>query len=281
VKRLLAAAFLVGAVLLIGTPASAHGALSTPASRAVMCGNGTAAQKSSAACKAAVAAGADVAEWDNIRVPNVNGRDREMIPDGKLCGGGLVKFDGLNLPRTDWPTTKVTGGASLTFAYQERIPHEGTFRIYVTKAGFDPAQPLKWTDLDSTPFLTAKDPKLTGGAYRMTGKLPQRTGRQIIFTIWQTSSTPDTYYSCSDVVFSTPSASPSVKPSPSKPSPSVSSVAPPAQVALDQVHQPSLQPAAYSDAADQSRVGMIIAGAGAGLAVIVGMTSLVLWRRRH
>jgi chitin-binding protein len=36
----------------------------------------------------------------------------------------------------------------------------------------------------------------------MKGRLPRgKSGRHIIFTIWRNTSTPDTYYSCSDVVF--------------------------------------------------------------------------------
>lgn len=36
----------------------------------------------------------------------------------------------------------------------------------------------------------------------MEGRLPAgKTGRQLIYTIWQNSDTPDTYYSCSDVIF--------------------------------------------------------------------------------
>jgi predicted carbohydrate-binding protein with CBM5 and CBM33 domain len=203
VRRLafvLAGGTLLGAVA-FGTPAQAHGALSAPASRSVVCGAGTAAQMNSAACKAAVAAGADVADWDNIRVPGVDGRDRQVIPDGKLCSGGLATFAGLDLPRTDWPTTKLRSGAPFTFAYKQRIPHAGTFRIYVTKDGFDPKKPLRWADLEAKPFLTASDPSMSGNAYVMKGTLPVKSGRHIIYAIWQTTSTPDTYYSCADVVF--------------------------------------------------------------------------------
>jgi chitin-binding protein len=46
------------------------------------------------------------------------------------------------------------------------------------------------------------DPALTDGAYRIRATLPSdRTGRHVLYTVWQNSSTPDTYYSCSDVVF--------------------------------------------------------------------------------
>lgn len=47
-----------------------------------------------------------------------------------------------------------------------------------------------------------------------------KTGRHLIYTIWQSSSTPDTYYSCSDVVFgavtsrSSAAAAPPAKPAP-------------------------------------------------------------------
>jgi len=58
-----AAGALLGA-LAFGAPASAHGAMSTPASRSVVCGAGTSAQMNSAACKAAVAAGADITDWE-------------------------------------------------------------------------------------------------------------------------------------------------------------------------------------------------------------------------
>ncbi len=86
--------------------------------------------------------------------------------------------------------------------YASTIAHTGTFKLYLTKAGYDPAKPLTWSELPTTPFAEVKDPPLTGGAYRIGATLPTgRTGRQLIYTIWQNSSTEDTYYSCSDVVF--------------------------------------------------------------------------------
>jgi chitin-binding protein len=40
---------------------------------------------------------------------------------------------------------------------------------------------------------------MKNGTYTMSGTLPAgRTGRHLIYTVWQTN--PDTYYSCSDVV---------------------------------------------------------------------------------
>ncbi|MFF4832956.1 lytic polysaccharide monooxygenase [Streptomyces sp. NPDC001315] len=183
-------------------PASAHGAPTDPAARVFACspeGDST----GSAACRAAVAAnGASFAAWDNLRVANVAGRDRQVIPDGKLCSAGLPAYKGLDLARADWPSTRLSPGGTLTMTYASTIPHTGTFKLFLTKPGYDPAKPLKWSDLPAQPFAAVRDPKLTNGAYHLTAKLPSdRTGRQVLYTIWQNSSTPDTYYSCSDVVF--------------------------------------------------------------------------------
>ncbi|MEV5438854.1 lytic polysaccharide monooxygenase [Streptomyces sp. NPDC052682] len=184
-------------------PAWAHGAPTDPVSRVVACSPEGGARAGSAACRAAVAAnGGPFTAWDNLRVAGVNGRDRQLIPDGKLCSGGLPAYRGLDLPRADWPSTRLRPGAALTLRYVSTIPHTGTFRLYLTKPGYDPAKPLTWSDLPDKPFAEVRDPALTDGAYRVRATLPaDRAGRHVLYTVWQNSSTPDTYYSCSDVVF--------------------------------------------------------------------------------
>ncbi|MCO1599477.1 lytic polysaccharide monooxygenase [Micromonospora sp. RHAY321] len=202
VRRVLAAVLVaVATVPLAATPATAHGAPTDPVSRAAACGpEGRYAATS--ACRAAVEAGAAVREWDNVRVAAINGRDREKIPDGELCSGGLSAYRGLDLPRTDWPATELTAGARFTFRYRTTIEHRGTFRLYVTRPGYDPRKPLTWAALEARPFLTLTDPPVRAGAYQLPGRLPGgRDGHHLIYTIWQNSNTPDTYYSCSDVVF--------------------------------------------------------------------------------
>ncbi|MCK8435010.1 lytic polysaccharide monooxygenase [Streptomyces sp. D2-8] len=200
------AAALVTPLLLpwwVAGQARAHGAPTDPVSRVVACSPEGGDRAGTAACRAAVAAnGAPFTAWDNLRVANVNGRDRQVIPDGKLCSGGLPAYRGLDLARADWPSTRMTPGATLTMRYVSTIPHTGTFRMYLTKPGYDPAGPLSWSDLPEKPFAEVTDPALTDGAYRVEATLPSdRTGRHVLYTVWQNSSTPDTYYSCSDVVF--------------------------------------------------------------------------------
>ncbi|MGV9642592.1 lytic polysaccharide monooxygenase [Streptomyces sp. NPDC003514] len=204
-RAALAAAVAVPSLLTVWAagPAHAHGAPTDPVSRAYACSPEGGAASRSAACRAAVAAnGAPFTAWDNLRIANVNGRDRQVVPDGGLCSGGLPAYRGLDLARSDWPSTRLTPGATLTMRYSSTIPHTGTFELYLTKAGYDPSKPLTWSDLADRPFASVKDPALTNGAYRITAKLPSdRSGRHVLYTVWRNTSTPDTYYSCSDVVF--------------------------------------------------------------------------------
>lgn len=269
----------------LAAPAQAHGALNNPVSRVYACspegGQGT----QSAACRAAIAvSGAQAfAEWDNLRVPNVNGRDRQLIPDGKLCSGGLAAYRGLDLARADWPATKLTAGANLTFTYRTTIPHQGSFRMYVTRDGFDPTQPLKWSDLDAQPFLTVNNPRITNGAYVMPGKLPAgKTGRHIIYTIWQTTSTPDTYYSCSDVVFGASGGAP-VAAAP-KPATSASPAEqPPAQQPSTRVSQAAAVPSAdlALTQASSYRTAIPVAVGGFVVLAVASIVGMILWRFRR
>jgi predicted carbohydrate-binding protein with CBM5 and CBM33 domain len=202
----LAAATVVALLLvaLAAAPAGAHGGLENPVSRQVACGPEGGQGSQSEACVAAIAAtgGQRLEDWDNIRLPNVGGNDQAAVPDGQLCSAGLDEFSGLDAPRTDWPSTTLSSGISHTFRYRATVPHEGQFRLYVTEDGYDPTEPLGWSDLEPEPFLTATDPPLAGGAYTMEGQLPtDKAGPHLIYTVWQNSDSPDTYYSCSDVVF--------------------------------------------------------------------------------
>ncbi|MYZ10015.1 chitin-binding protein, partial [Streptomyces sp. SID2999] len=124
-------------------PAQAHGAPTDPVSRVYACSPQGGSANRTSACRAAIAAdGAPFTAWDNLRVPGVNGRDRQVIPDGKLCSGNLSAYRGLDLARTDWPSTQLTPGARMTLTYASTIAHEGSFRLYLTKPGYDPAKPL-------------------------------------------------------------------------------------------------------------------------------------------
>lgn len=257
------AAAAVAVVLTVGAAgtAQAHGAPTDPVSRVFACGP-EGVQRESAVCRAAVAANGGVAfdEWDNLRLADVRGRDREFIPDGQLCSAGLDAYKGLDIAREDWPATTLTAGARFALTYPSTIPHKGTFHLYLTKAGHDPTVPLRWDDLISEPVGTATDPRLVDGAYRISGQLPAgQTGRHVLYTVWRNSSTPDTYYSCSDLVLTGESGQP---------------------------QQPGGEPADRQAAAsaerDEDKQAVLVGGVAALLGLLaVAASALVRRRGRH
>lgn len=141
------------------------------------------------------------------------------------------------------------------------------------------------------------------GAYRIKAKLPSdRTGRHLLYTIWQNTSTPDTYYSCSDVVFpaakentgagegGSASKKPAATPTnaaPTKAAPTPTPSASPADVTSAPV-EPSV---AVTDAAgeavsspdsgddNQALALPLVAGGAAGLLITAG-AAFTLRRRR-
>jgi len=243
-RRKAAAAAVLGMAPLVltglaATPAAAHGSMGDPVSRVAQCYAEGPENPKSAACKAAVAAGGTQAlyDWNGIRIGDADGQHRTLIPDGKLCSANNEEFKGLDLARADWPATSVSSG-SYTFKYRVTAPHKGTFKVYLTKSGYDPSQPLAWADLDlEHPVATATDPVASGGFYTFSGTLPQRSGRQLLYAIWQRSDSPEAFYSCSDVSFggsgagangggaagsSTPTPAAPTTPAPTTPAPSAS-----------------------------------------------------------
>ncbi|GIJ43944.1 hypothetical protein Val02_08300 [Virgisporangium aliadipatigenens] len=270
------AALLAGVPLMIialtGVPARAHGAPTAPLSRAAECGP-DGRHRTGPACAAAIeASGGGKLDWDNLRVAGVNGKDRQKIPDGKLCSAGLSRFAGLDLPRGDWPTTALTPGAAFTFTYRTTIPHKGTFRMYATNEGWSPTSGLHWGDLPAEPFLSVTDPPIRDGAYVMNGRLPKRTGRHLIYTIWQNSSSPDTYYSCSDVDFG---AAPAAAPLPSSPAPSAGPAPSESAAAVAPSSEPASEPAVV-DAAPSAEALRRTSGTGAALPITAGAVGLAL-----
>ncbi|MFI6090363.1 lytic polysaccharide monooxygenase [Streptomyces sp. NPDC051218] len=187
---------------LSAAPAAAHGSMTDPVSRVSACFQEGPESPKSAACKAAVAASGVQAfyDWNGVNIANAAGKSKEIIPDGKLCSAGNDKYKGLDLPRTDWPSSKMSGG-NHTFRYKGTAPHKGSFELYITKDSYDPSKPLKWSDLEEKPFVDVADPKMENGDYVFDGKVPAKSGRHLIYSVWQRSDSPEAFYTCSDVVF--------------------------------------------------------------------------------
>jgi predicted carbohydrate-binding protein with CBM5 and CBM33 domain len=199
--------------------ACAHGSMADPPSRVYKIFQDNPQTPQSPAAAAAIAVGGTQPFYDwhevsrNIPSHNYSGE----IPDGQLAGAGRDKYAGLNLARTDWYATPITAGPRVC-RFCATTPHDpSSFLAYMTKSGYDPRQPLKWSDLEpiaggDTATLTGSCGKSgkechcgAGGApmhYVMTLDIPERVGRHVLFVIWQRDDPAgEAFFSASDVDF--------------------------------------------------------------------------------
>ncbi len=200
-------ALIGSAALLSAVEVSAHGYISSPKSRAFVC-TGAQGGGSAPACIAAAAAGnASQYEPQSVNIGGANNNHQSLIPDGKLCSAGKGGFGGLDLARNDWPATVVTAGPR-AFVWTNTAQHKTTyFRYYITKEGFNPgAAPLKWSDLEQIHQSAPADREAIS---THVVNLPARTGRHIVYSIWQRdpADAPEGFYQCVDVVYGTPTSS--------------------------------------------------------------------------
>jgi predicted carbohydrate-binding protein with CBM5 and CBM33 domain len=185
--------------VLPASPATAHGTMNSPFSRVYKCWQEGPESPDSAACAAAVAAGGTQAlyDWNEVSQLEAGGRHQQIIPDGQLCSAGRSKYRGLDLARADWPATSISAG-SRTLTYHATAPHlYGTFTFYITRAGWSPTQPLRWSDLVQLASYTQNNP-----TWSWNVNIPSRSGRHVIYSIWQRfNGSNEAFYTCSDVNF--------------------------------------------------------------------------------
>jgi predicted carbohydrate-binding protein with CBM5 and CBM33 domain len=195
--------FLVSALstLSVSDLVHAHGTVTSPPSRIYRCYQEGPESPDSAACRAAVASmgSAPLYDWNGVRQGAANGNHRAVVPDGQLCSGGDPRsFGGLDLARGDWPATSVSAG-SLSFRWTITAPHRTqSYDYYITRAGYDPSRPLRWSDLE--PFCHSGASGAQSSASHACN-LPSRSGGHVVFAVWQRSDSPEAFYACIDVSF--------------------------------------------------------------------------------
>jgi hypothetical protein len=181
--------------------ARAHGTVTSPPSRVYGCYQEGPESPDSAACRAAVATMGSSAlyDWNGIRQGNAGGNHQVVVPDGQLCSGGNPSgFGGLDLARSDWPATPVSPG-SLTFRWTNTAAHRTqSYDYYITREGYDPSRPLRWSDLELFCHSGATAAE-SGASHRCN--MPNRNGRHVVYAVWQRSDSPEAFYACIDVSF--------------------------------------------------------------------------------
>ncbi|OEV02837.1 lytic polysaccharide monooxygenase auxiliary activity family 9 protein [Streptomyces oceani] len=192
ISTTLAVLGVAGASILATTgTAQAHGYASSPTSRQAYCADGT-------------VSGCGAIQHEPQSVEGPKGFPAAGPKDGLLCAGGNEGFAELDDPRNgEWPTTKLTAGAEHTFTWTNTAMHSTTdYQYYVTKDGWDPSSKLTRADLEAKPFLTVPmNGERPQPEESHTGTLPDKSGRHLIFAVWNVDDTGNAFYSCADVEF--------------------------------------------------------------------------------
>jgi predicted carbohydrate-binding protein with CBM5 and CBM33 domain len=234
---------LVAAIAFVGlpaTPASAHGNVISPASRNYGCFTrwGDRFQDPAMATEDPLCYQAWQADpnamwnWNGLYREQVAGNHQGAVPDGQLCSAGHTQSGRYNAMDTigDWKATTV--GNSFTVQLFDQALHGADYVwVYVSNPGFNPrTQALKWSDLTRVAEV-GKTPAsqwiaVDGGVrIDLPVALSGRTGRAVVYTIWQASHMDQSYYFCSDIDFgggggggtTPPTTSPTTPPTTSPP----------------------------------------------------------------
>ncbi len=206
-SRMLPLLALTAFALVIGRPgdASAHGSMIVPESRVYHCFVTNPENPMEPACRAAkdLAGTQQFYDWNGVNQANAAGNHMSVVPDGKLCSGNNPTFRGMDLPRTDWRATPIAPGPDgmFEFTFRATAPHATRDWIfYVTRQGYDPTQPLRWSDLFEF-CRFGNVPLVNGDQYKFRCSLPNITGKHVIYTVWQRSDSTEAFYTCTDVSF--------------------------------------------------------------------------------
>jgi lytic cellulose monooxygenase (C4-dehydrogenating) len=212
-------------------PAAAHGSVTDPPTRNYGClerwGDNhldPAMAETDPMCAGAWAADPNAMwNWNGLYRENVGGRHEEVIPDGQLYSGGQTeggRYDYMDTPG-EWVMTDVDHDFTLTLT--DGANHGADYlRIYVSEEGFDPTtEALGWDDLE---LLTETGSYPTQSPYLADVSIPEdRSGRAVLYTIWQASHLDQPYYLCSDINIggadTTPDPDPTPDPEPTDPEP--------------------------------------------------------------
>jgi chitin-binding protein len=138
--------------------------------------------------------------WNGLYRNGVGGNHQGALPNGQLCSGGLAESGRYRALDTvgAWNTT--TKPRQFTLTITDQAKHGADYlRIYITRQGVNTATtPLRWSDLE---LVTSTGRYGTTGLYQAQVNAGSRTGRHVVFTIWQASHMDQAYYLCSDVNF--------------------------------------------------------------------------------
>jgi len=179
------------ATLTVASSAFAHGYVESPASRAYM-------------CKLGKNIDCGTVQYEPQSVERTSGFPTGALPpDGQLASAGISQYSQLDRQSLNaWTKTPITAGKN-TFTWYHTAPHKTVnWRWYITKQDWNPNKPLTRDQFESTPFCTVNGHgQAPAQRQQMTCNVPQRTGYQVIYAVWEIADTTNSFYQAIDVDF--------------------------------------------------------------------------------
>lgn len=178
---------------LISGGALAHGYVEKPESRAYM-------------CKLNKQQNCGSAQWEPQSIEQLKGfPSQPKLVDGQLASAGLAGFAPLDRQSiTDWVKTDIKPGLN-EFTWYHTAKHATTkWQYFITKQDWDVNKPLTHDAFELTPFCEIDGKGLVPESREThTCNVPQRTGYQIIYAVWEIDNTANSFYQVIDVNFPT------------------------------------------------------------------------------
>jgi chitin-binding protein len=168
----------------------AHGYVSNPPSRSILCKQGT-----NVNCGAI--------QYEPQSLEGLSGFPNGGPADGTIASAGLAGFSPLNeQTSTRWNRQTMQSGPQ-TFTWTFTANHAArNWRYYLTRPDWNPNQPLTRAAFELSPFCTV-DGKMQRPPMVVSHNctVPTRSGHQIILAVWEVGDTVNSFYNLIDADF--------------------------------------------------------------------------------
>jgi len=183
--------------MLVSQQVAAHGYLSEPPSRALLCQKGL-----NKDCGGAAYEPQSVGETFKGFPAGAGGAPLQGPVDGKIASGGIGLFSAVDAQSaTRWHLTEIKD-RHINFAWTYTAPHPATKHEYfITKTAWNPNQPLARASFDSTPFCFVDGGNVLpiSGAKQACVIPEDKTGHHVILAVWTVGDTDAAFYNAVDV----------------------------------------------------------------------------------
>lgn len=142
-------------------------------------------------------------QWEPQSVEGPEGFPEFGPEDGKLASAGLIQFSPLDEQTSSrWVKQPIKAGTN-DFEWTFTAPHvTRNWEYYITKADWNPNQPLARDSLDLTPFCVVEGNMQKPPRNMLhTCDVPAREGYHVILAVWDVGDTAAAFYNAIDVQF--------------------------------------------------------------------------------